>query len=346
MIQLSDSDNIVLIPVKIPGENFHSLEPEFTIVEPINDYAAFSNDELAEILPHTTAIVALTGINSDMIAKALSLKVIVVNGAGFDHIDIAAATARKIPVVNVPDTTAMTTAELTLALMLDVMRKVTENDRQLRNPVNNEEEIFQPGKNLSRNLCGKTLGIVGLGHIGAALAEICSPLKMNMIYTSRHRKPLAIEKGIRFVSFDELVETSDIISIHCPFNKDSENLFSADVFQKMKNGAVLINTARGKIVDYEALIHYLENGKLYGAGLDVFPDEPHIPTRLKQIDNVVLTPHISANTSEARQAIADAVCDVIRKICRLGAGEYPYAFPGLINPGILQKFERDSIHEN
>ncbi len=125
----------------------------------------------------------------------------------------------------------------------------------------------------------------------AALAEICSPLKMNMIYTSRHRKPLAIEKAIRFVSFDELVETSDIISIHCPFNKDSENLFSADVFQKMKNGAVLINTARGKIVDYEALIHYLENGKLYGAGLDVFPDEPHIPTRLKQIDNVVLTPH-------------------------------------------------------
>ena len=114
----------------------------------------------------------------------------------------------------------------------------------------------------------------------------------------------------------------------------------------MKNGAVLINTARGKIVDYEALIHYLENGKLYGAGLDVFPDEPHIPTRLKQIDNVVLTPHISANTSEARQAIADAVCDVIRKICRLGAGEYPYAFPGLINPGILQKFERGSIHEN
>ena len=345
MIQLNDSDNIVLIPVKIPGENFHQLEPEFTVVEPENDYAAFSNEELAEILPHAKAIVAMTGINSEMIAKALSLKVIVVNGAGFDHIDIAAATALKIPVVNVPATTAMTTAELTLALMLDVMRKVSENDRQLRNPNNNIEEIFQPGKDLARNLCGKTLGIVGLGHIGLALAEICWPLRMNIIYTSRHRKPLNIEKSIRFVSFNELVETSDIISIHCPFNQDSENLFSADVFQKMKNGAVLINTARGRIVDYEALIHNLENGKLYGAGLDVFPDEPNIPVRLKQIDNVVLTPHISSNTVEARQAIADAVCNVIRKVCGQEAGECRQAFPGLINPGILQKPDGNPMHE-
>ncbi len=337
MIQLSDKDNIVLIPIKTPGEDFHQLEPEFTVVEPDNDYAGFSDEEMAVLLPHAKAIVSMIGITSEMIAKALSLKVIIVNGAGFDHIDIAAATALKIPVINVPDTTAMTTAELTLALMLDVMRKVSENDRKIRNPNNNPAEFFQLGRNLGHNLGGKTLGIVGLGHIGLALAEICWPLRMNIIYTSRHRKPLNIEKSIRFVSMNELVETSDIISIHCPYNQDSDNLFSADMFQKMKNGAVLINTARGKIVDYEALIHYLENGKLYGAGLDVFPDEPNIPARLSQMENVVLTPHISANTVEARQIIADSVCNVIREICGQKSGKNLDAYPGLINPEILQK---------
>ena len=334
-MEIPNTDNIVLIPMKTPGENFRGLEPEFTIVEPENDNTIFTQDELAEILPRAKAIVAIIKVDSEMIAKALSLEVIVANGAGFDNIDVAAATALKIPVVNVPDSTAFSTAELALALMLDVIRKVSVNDRGLHKNIGDTGEFFRFGSNPGHNLFGKTLGIVGLGHIGLALAEFCWPLRMNIIYTGRHRKSLQTEKGIRYVPFDELIETSDIISINCPLNEESMNMFNTEVFMKMKPGAILINTARGKIVDQEAMIHFLENGKLAGAGLDVFPDEPRIPEKLQMMDNVVLTPHIGTNTVETRQAIADAACDAIRAVCIRDDLTGP--IKGLVNPEILLK---------
>lgn len=334
-MEIPNTDNIVLIPMKVPGENFHSLEPEFTIIEPENENTIFTQEELAEILPKAKAIVAINRVDSEMIAKALSLEVIVVNGAGFDNIDIAAATALKIPVVNVPDSTALSTAELALALMLDVTRKVSVNDCGLHKNIGNTSEFFMFGSNPGHNLFGKTLGIVGLGHIGIALAEFCWPLRMNIIYTSRRRKSLQTEKGIRYVSFDELLKTSDIISINCPLNEESINMFNTEAFMKMKPGAILINTARGKIVDHDALIRFLENGKLAGAGLDVFPDEPYIPEKLQMMDNVVLTPHIGTNTIEARLAITDAVCDAIRTVCNREDLTEP--IKGLVNPEIFSK---------
>ncbi len=324
----------VLITKKVRGEDFHSLEPDYLIFEPKETNAEFKREELDEILPKVTAIVAITDVSAEMIAKALSLKVIVANGAGFDNIDITAATALRIPVINVPDATAYSTAELAMALILDVSRRISELDRLLRRNADNVADFFSIGKNPGQNLAGKTLGIIGLGHIGMTLAEMCWPFRLNIQYYNRHRLPLSQEKGIRFVSFEELLETSDIISIHCPLNNSTRNMINYEAFSRMKQGAIFINTARGPIADYDALTYFLENGKLKGAGLDVYPAEPEIPAKLFKLENVVLTPHIGTNTVETRQGMADAICDVIRTVCEAEPGQI---FKNVINREIYRR---------
>ena len=305
----------VLIPKKVRGEDFHLLGSEFTVIEPESFNTEFSEEELLEVLPIVDAIVAVTTIDAKMIAKALSLKVIVANGAGFDNVDVTAATALKIPVINVPDATAQSTAELALALMLNVSRRVSELDRKIRDEPDAVSSLFETGINPGQNLFGKTLGIVGLGHIGLALAAFCWPLRMNIQYTNRHRLPLAAEKGISYTSFHELIRTSDIISIHCPLNDETRNMFNEEVFRGMKSGAILINTARGAIVDNDAMIRALRDGRLKGAGIDVYPNEPEIPAGLTQFGNVILTPHIGTNTVETRKAMVVAIAEVIRQVC-------------------------------
>lgn len=324
----------VLITKKVRGEDFHSLEPDYLIFEPKETNTEFTREELDEILPKVTAIVAITDVNAEMIAKALSLKVIVANGAGFDNIDITAATALRIPVINVPDATAYSTAELAMALILDVSRRVSELDRLLRRNAENVSDFFSIGKNPGQNLAGKTLGIIGLGHIGMTLAEMCWPFRLNIQYYNRHRLPLSQEKGIRYVPFEQLLETSDIISIHCPLNDSTRNMINYEAFSRMKQGAILINTARGPIVDYDALVYFLESGKLKGAGLDVYPAEPEIPAKLFGLENVVLTPHIGTNTIETRQGMADAICNVIRIVCEAEPGQI---FKNVINREIYQR---------
>ncbi len=334
-----DDRKFVLIPKKVRVEDFSALEPEFKVVEPADYDSEFTEAELDEILPQTAAIVAITEINAKMIAKALSLKTIVANGAGYDNIDITAANALKIPVINIPDATAQSTAELALALMLNVSRRISELDRKIRRAGSAVESLFAIGSNPGHNLFGKTLGIIGLGHIGMTLAEFCWPLRMNIQYYNRNRLPMAKEKSIRYASFDELLATSDIISIHCPVNDQSRNLFNHETFSKMKDGAILINTARGAIVDHQALMDALLSGKLGGAAIDVYPDEPRIPEGLTKFDRVVLTPHIGTNTVETRAGMAAAIMDVIRTVC-LSDTAAPYR--NTVNPEIYQKSSRST----
>lgn len=333
---MTENQKYVLIPKKVPGENFQSLEPEFQLLEPSQMNAEFSKLELDELLPKADALVAITDVDAEMIAKALNLKLIVANGAGYDNIDITAATALQIPVFNIPDATAFSTAELALGLMLNVSRRISEADRALHTKIDDVSEFFAIGRNPGRTLANKTLGIVGLGHIGMALAEMCWPLRMNIVYHSRNRLPLAQEKGIRYLSFEDLLKVSDIISIHVPITEQTRNMFNYDAFMKMKPGAILINTARGAVIDHEALVYFLESGKLAGVGLDVFPEEPKIPPKLLGQERAVLTPHIGTNTIETRQFMAERICDVIREVCRKPLEE---PIRNLVNPEIFRRKE-------
>lgn len=326
---------------KVPFEDFSSLEPDYSIILLDSLSESEKSSFYAEILPRVEAIIATGPVNSELIAKALSLKVIVVNGAGYDDIDVAAATALRIPVYNIPDITSQPTAELALTLMLCVSRRVAEMDRWIRNNPQSYGDLFNIGANPGHTLEGKTLGIVGLGHIGMALARMCWSLNMNILYYNRKRLDLSRERSIRYVPFEMLLANSDVISLHCPLTEKTNKLFNEDAFMRMKSGAILINTSRGAVVDQDQMVRFLEAGKLAGAGLDVFPDEPNIHPKLLKMDNVVLTPHYGTNTVETRTLMAQTMSSIIRAVCDKGL-----RIPGnLINPDALRKPRTGTEHD-
>ncbi len=300
---------------QVPNEDFSPLEPEFKVLcwETLTEEQKSSL--YSDILPNTEGILATAGVSSQLIAKALKLKVIVVNGAGYDDIDIRAASALHIPVYNIPDVTASATAELALSLMMDVSRRVSElNSRLKKNPAN-AAELFRIGQNAGHSLSGKTLGIIGMGNIGSKLARMALGLNMKVIYTQRHQLPIGLERSMRFMYLKDLLAASDIVSIHCPLTEETRGMFNERAFMRMKTGSILINTARGEIVDQRQLIRFLKSGKLLGAGLDVFPNNSEIDPELFTLPNAVLTPHIGANTVETRQEMASQMISIVKAVC-------------------------------
>lgn len=309
------TERYVVVIRKVPNEDFTLLEPEFRLVY----LDSLSESEKAglysDILPNTEGIIATGSVSSELIAKALKLKVILVNGAGYDDIDVSAASALHIPVYNIPDTTADSTAELALSLMLDVSRRVTELDQKLRSDPKNAERYFKIGINPGHNLSGKTLGIIGMGNIGSKLARMAAALGMKIIYTQRHQLPIGLERSMRFMYLNDLLASSDVVSIHCPLNEDSRMMINERAFMRMRSGSILINTARGEIVDQKQLVRFLKSGKLLGAGLDVFPNNSEIEPELFTMPNVVLTPHIGTNTVETRREMAERIVSIVRAAC-------------------------------
>jgi len=221
---------------------------------------------------------------------------------------VDAATRRGIPVTNCPDVTALPTAEVAIGLLLSVARRIGEMDRKMRSGP--PENLFGMGRFMGMRLQGRSLGIIGLGNIGGPVAEFGRLIGMEVAYHNRRRLPPAQERGARYLSLEELLQQSDVVSIHCPLTPATRNLLSARRLALMKPGAVLINTARGAIVDYEALARMIREEKLWGAGLDVFHQEPHVPEELLALDRVVLTPHIGTKTVEARNDMAQAAGQV------------------------------------
>ena len=166
--------------------------------------------------------------------------------------------------------------------------------------------LFEMGYDMGNTLEGARLGIIGMGHIGRKLKDMARAMGMKVSYYNRRPLPPALSDLAAYRPLEELLAESDVVSIHCPLNQDSASLINAERLTLMKPGAVLINTARGGVVDMEALIEALSTGRLMGAGLDVYPDEPHVDGRLLKMPNVVLTPHIGANTVETRVKMAQA----------------------------------------
>lgn len=252
-------------------------------------------------------------LDAEMInAAGTQLKLIANFGNGVDHIDLAAARRRGIMVTNTPGVFTEDTADMTMALMLAVPRRLVEGDAIARN---GDWGGWTPTHMLGHRVGGKLLGIIGMGRIGRAVARRARAFGLSVHYHNRHRLPATVEDELGatwHATPDTLLRIADIVSIHCPQTAETHKLLNATRIAAMKPSAYLINTARGEICDEEALIAALAEGRLAGAGLDVFHHEPAVDPRLAALGNVVLLPHMGSATYEGRAASGERVIANIR----------------------------------
>lgn len=294
----------ILITHGIPQEGFSLLKGHRLVIpEPL---CAFSEEELIRRIQTADAVVAGGRLSGKVIQAGKRLRIIANYGAGYDGVDIECAKSMGIPVTNIPDTVTQATAELAFGLMLAVSRRISEMNLRMRSGA--PEELFGMGKNMGNTLFGRTLGIIGCGRIGKKVSALAQAFGMRVVGYSRNR---ADEAYFMNVDFEQLLSQSDIVSLHCPLTEETHSIMNEGAFERMKPGAILINTSRGAVVDHAALVRALQSGRLSGAGLDVYPDEPHVPQALLKLENVVLTPHIGANTKETRFAMAQACAEQI-----------------------------------
>ena len=249
-------------------------------------------------------------VTAEMIASAPHLRLITNFGVGYNNIDLDACRRRGIRVTNTPQPVIEPTAELAFALMITVARRVAEFDRTLRDGTCQPMAVMN---NLSHSLYGKTLGIIGLGRIGQALARRAVASGMHIIYHNRHRLDEQIEKqySAQYVDMEALLQQSDFVSLNLPYTPEVRHLIGAAELRQMKPTAYLINTARGAHVDEQALVDALQNGTIAGAAMDVYEHEPQISPELLRLDNVVLSPHTGTGTWEGRIAMCHNVEDNI-----------------------------------
>lgn len=289
----------IAFTTELPAEGFTRLEGH-TLYAPLAE---------AEVLVSTFD----KPVTREMIMSAPKLKLVTNFGVGFNNIDLEACRERGIRVTNTPKPVIEPTAELAFALMHDVARRTAEFDRKLRAGL---AEPFGVMNNLSHSLYGKTLGIIGMGRIGQALARRALAAGMTIIYHNRRpitniQSPIANSQSPKYVSKDELLQTADFVSLNLPYTPEVKHLIGENELRMMKPTAYLINTARGAHVDEQALVRALKEGVIAGAAMDVYEHEPHITSELLQLDNVVLSPHTGTGTWEGRIAMCENVCDNI-----------------------------------
>ena len=299
---------------------FTTILPEEGLVR-LNGHELYAPLEEAEVLVSTFD----KPVTREMIQSAPKLKLVTNFGVGFNNIDLDACRERGIRVTNTPQPVIEPTAELAFALMHDVARRTAEFDRKLRA---GQAEPFGVMNNLSHSLYGKTLGIIGMGRIGQALARRAIAAGMSIIY--HNRRPLSAVRSLedaskrlqdgsnaaysleaKYVSREELLREADFVSLNLPYTPEVRHLIGAAELEMMKSSAYLINTARGAHVDEEALVEALKAGEIAGAAMDVYEHEPKIHPELLKLDNVVLSPHTGTGTWEGRIAMCENVCDNI-----------------------------------
>jgi lactate dehydrogenase-like 2-hydroxyacid dehydrogenase len=236
-------------------------------------------------------------------ASGPRLRVVANIGVGYDNVDVVACAARSVVVTNTPGVLTDATADLAFALVLMVTRRLGEAERLVR-----ARRPWRFGLDfmLGTGIAGKTLGIVGLGQIGAAVAGRAGAAGMEIAYTGRRRATPELEGRLaaRLLTLDELLETADVVSVHAPLTAETRHLLDAAAFARMKPTAFLVNTSRGGLVDEAALVDALRNGTIAGAGLDVYEHEPDVHPGLLELENVVLLPHLGSATTETRTAMA------------------------------------------
>lgn len=319
---MKEKEFTVVVTHAIPKAGLEALFERCRVIYP-EHAPAFSEEELARILPECDAVLAGGAMTGEMIRRAGRLRIISNYGAGYEQIDVDAAEEAGVLVTNIPDSTAESTAELAFTLMLCMYRRAAELDRMLRERPS--REAFGMGRHMGHNLSGATLG---MGRIGGRLAEMAAAFGMKVIYHNRRPVP-GKEDGWR--TLEALIAEADVVSLHCPLTDRTRGMIGRRQIGRMKPGAALINTARGGVLDYDALVDALIDGRLSGAGLDVYPDEPEVPEALKRLENVVLTPHVGTNTFETRRKMAEAAS---LRILAVMDGKIP---PNVIRRGLRDR---------
>jgi glyoxylate reductase len=265
----------------------------------------YGPDDWEHQLSEADAVLSLLSIRIDQafLDRAPKVRVVANAAVGYDNVDVAACAARGVTVTNTPGVLTDATADIALALILSAMRGLPKAERRLR------KGDFQGWKfwdNLESDVTGATLGIFGMGKIGKAVAHRAAAFGMPVQYNSRTRLPLEEEEqlSLRWVDFETLLRTSDVISLHAPYTSATHHVIDAAALGRMKQGSYLINTARGPLVDEAALVEALKNGPLAGAGLDVYEREPIVHPGLLEAENVSLLPHVGSATRGTRLAMA------------------------------------------
>jgi glyoxylate reductase len=275
------------------------LAGEFDVIEHPTEPER-SEDELIAILSEADAAITLLSdpLTRRVLASNPNLRIVANHAVGYNNIDIEAARELGITVTNTPGVLTEATADLTMGLILAATRRLIEGDREVRE---SGRCIWEPLHMLGTSLQGKILGIIGIGRIGTAVARRAKAFGMEVIGVGRGE------------SVDTLLATSDVVSIHTPLTDETRHMMDAKALAKMKRGAFLVNTARGPIIDEDALCDALASGHLAGAALDVYEFEPRVNPRLLSMNNVVLAPHIGSATIETRSAMARmAATDIYR----------------------------------
>ncbi len=271
----------------------------------VEDLSSLPKEELLDRVADFDVMVvrSATKVRKDMIERMKNMKLIIRGGVGIDNIDVEYAKSKGIEAKNTPAASSASVAELVLAHMFALSRHIARATLGIREGKWEKKEL----KGIE--LASKTLGIVGIGRIGKELAKRAKALGMKVIAYD----PYMSVKEVEMVTLDRLLGESDYISIHTPLTDETKHLIGKDAFGKMKDGAILINCARGGVVDENALLEALKDGKLKGAGIDVFETEPPAVTELMQLPNVTFTPHIGASTKEAQDRIGDEIVRIVKE---------------------------------
>lgn len=282
---------------------------------PNYDDREFSRDDLIAAMADCDVLVPTVTdhIDAEMIANAPErLRLIASFGAGVDHIDLAAARARKILVTNTPGVFTEDTADLTMGLILSIPRRLAEGEKLMRS---GQWQGWRPSSMLGHRIGGKKLGIIGMGRIGQAVARRASGFGLSIVYHNRRRLPASVEQslGASYAdSLEQLLRECDIITLHCPHTPQTHEMINEQRIAMMKPSSYLINTARGDLINEDALIAALSEQRIGGAGLDVYQKEPQVDPRFFELKNTVLLPHMGSATFEGRAASGERVITNIR----------------------------------
>ncbi len=320
---------------QLPGDALKRLEEYYDVVL-WPEYQAPPYEKLLEEARRSDALVTLLTdrVDCNLIESSPRLRIIAQYAVGYDNIDIDCATRHGVYVTNTPGVLTDATADLTWALILAAARRIVEADRFVRSGEWYKTRTgWHPMMMLGVEVHGKTLGIIGMGRIGRAVAKRAKGFDMRVIYYDVVRLPEEVERelGVEYAPLEKLLAEADIVTIHTPLTPETEGLMNRERIRMMKKGAILVNTARGKIVDLDALVEALKDGHLAAAGLDVFPEEPLPPDHpITKLDNVVLTPHIGSATWETRTRMADLVAE---NLIAFYKGQVP---PTLVNKDVVK----------
>lgn len=279
-------------------------------IETIAGNGRMTKQEIIESAKNADGIICLLrdSIDAEVIDSSPGLKVIANYAVGFDNIDVKHATSKKIFVTNTPDVLTDATADLAFSLLLSCARRIPEADRYVRQ---GKFKGWRPDEMLGSDVAGKTIGIFGFGRIGRAVAKRASGFSMRILYTDPKEWDFLDAEQ---VDFETLLKLSDFISLNASLDKSNQRAFTMREFEKMKRSAILVNTARGKLINEEDLAEALEQKIIQAAGLDVYEFEPEINERLKRLDNVILAPHMGSATVETRLKMAEICLESVKDV--------------------------------